>query len=386
MSAPPAKILIAYTDAGGGHKATALALKAVLDRETGHEVVLINPYQTLIADVDLFARLTPYTDEDVYNRFVLQKGWNNLFCLAYYAATLLNVRLGSRTSSNRFADCWKRAAADLVISVMPMSNQGLYRSVRACHPTGAVPFLVVMTDLQESLKYSWLPMEKDYFVVCGTERAHRQALKKPHPPQRVFRTNGLIVHPDFHDFAPIDVAMERRRMGLDPQRPTGCVMYGGNGSEQMLRIAQAIGRMRRRLQMIFLCGHNHALAAALSRQALPYPHVIRTFTSEVPRYFHVSDVLVGKPGPGSISEALVSGIRPLVDVKEMLPQERYNVQWLNQQRRGAAFRSMAELVRLLGDLPDRAPGVRRPVRRLDRGMGAVFEIPRIVAAVLNASR
>lgn len=184
----PKRILIAYTDAGGGHKATARAIQSVLESQTPHEVTLMNPYKELIADVDLFARLTPYTDEEVYNRFVLAKGWNNLFCLLYYALTLLNVRLGTRESVLRFARCWKQRRFDLVISVMPMSNQGLYQSVRKFFGRGPIPFMVVITDFMESMKYTWFPKEKDYYLVCGTPESYAGALAKPHPPAMVFKT------------------------------------------------------------------------------------------------------------------------------------------------------------------------------------------------------
>lgn len=345
------KILIAYTDAGGGHKATAESLKAVIEARTPHRVRLINPYKELIPDVDLFARLTPYTDEDVYNRFVLGKGWNNLFCLAYFGATLLNVRIGTRESARRFAACWKREDIDLVISVMPMANQGLYQSVRACFPRGPVPFLVVMTDLAETMPETWFPGKEDYFALCPTRESHDRLLKKSHPPDKTFYAGGLVVHPKFYDIPVQDLPESLKNLGLRPDLLTGCVMYGGNGSDRMVEIARAVKSVHREVQMIFLCGRNPELADRIRGMNLPYPHLVRTFTQKVPTYFTLSDFLVGKPGPGTISEALVTGIRPLVDVAQVLPQERYNVQWLKARNLGTPFRSIPELAGIIKDLP-----------------------------------
>lgn len=379
----PKKILIVYTDAGGGHKATAQALKAVLDQNTRHRVTLMNPYKELIADVDLFARLTPYTDENVYNRFVLDKGWNNLFCLAYFAVTLLNVRLGTRESVKRFTACWKKQGFDLVISVMPMSNQGLYQSVAACFGKGAVPFLVVITDFAESMRYSWFPKEKDYFILCGTQKSLEQALAKPHPAQRVFPASGLIVHPRFYQAPGVDVARERKRLGLSPDRPTACIMYGGGGAGRMADIARALCGIDRKIQAIFLCGRNQDLAQRISALPLPYPHVIQTFTSRVPYYFSISDFLVGKPGPGTISEALVAGILPMVDAGQALPQERYNLDWLKQHQKGRVFKSIRELMGLIRDFEPSSHG--RPGKRGGREAlnQAVFQIPKIVEQIFS---
>ena len=399
----PQKILIVYTDAGGGHKATALAIQAVLEQETDHTVDIMNPYKDLIADVDLFARLTPHTDEDVYNKFVLAKGWNNLFCLAYYAATLLNVRLGTRESAKRFTACWKEREYDLIISVMPMSNQGLYSSVKQIFGPGPTPFMVVITDFAETMKYTWFPKEKDYFLVCGNTETYQKALAKPHPPDRAFHTSGLIVHPKFYGGHPVDPAAEQSRLGLIPGLPTGCVMYGGGGSARMAQIALALARTfpnhtfpgqpassqtGPKVQMIFLCGRNRALADQIRSMALPYPHIVRTFTDRVPYYLRLSDFLVGKPGPGTINEALVAGITPMVDARQALPQERYNLGWLKRHHKGLSFKTLKELVSLIEAFERKTPDRKTPAaaggsQAPPPENRAVFELPAIVNQVLG---
>lgn len=379
----PGKIVILYTDAGGGHRATAQALQEILKRETAHEVTLLNPYKELIADIDLFPRFTGYSDEDVYNHFVLDKGWTNNFCMLYYGLTLLNVRLGTKVSVARFLERWRQESPDLVISVMPLANQGFYQSVRAYTGASPVPFLVVITDLDEKIREVWFPREQDYYIVCGSERTYRQALAKPHPPQRVFQTSGQLVHPEFYRPPPADPAAERRKQGLRPHRVTGCIMYGSAGSRRMVQLAQAVRGVDRKFQMIFLCGHNQTLADDLKALELPYPHLILTYTTEVQYYFRLSDFLVSKPGPGTVSEALVTGLTLLVDNKFVLPQERYNVKWIKQNRLGLSFRNMDDFRRAVEVLTaGEAAGHRRPP-----GVGqenrAIFEIPAIIDGILQ---
>src|SRR5690606_20059618 len=123
-------------------------------------------------------------------------------------------------------------------------------------------------------------------------------------------------------------ANEQRALGLDPSRPTGLVLFGGHGSKAMLGIAR---RLADTTQLILVCGHNQALARRL--QALPgsAPRVVIGFTTDIPRYMQLADFFIGKPGPGSLSEAVQQGLPVIVvDNALTMPQERYNAQWIRE--------------------------------------------------------
>jgi len=57
---------------------------------------------------------------------------------------------------------------------------------------------------------------------------------------------------------------------------------------------------------------------------------------------HLSDFLIGKPGPGCISEAMQQGL-PVIVVKNRwtMPQERYNADWVVENRAGIVLDSSA---------------------------------------------
>ena len=106
--------------------------------------------------------------------------------------------------------------------------------------------------------------------------------------------------------------------------------------------------------------------------------VVRGFTPEVHRYLGVSDVFIGKPGPGSVSEALAVGLALLLDRKMVLPQERPQLHWLEQEGLGRGFADPRELRDALatlvaGEAP-KAP--HRPNR-------AALELPGIIAEILD---
>jgi 1,2-diacylglycerol 3-beta-galactosyltransferase len=120
----------------------------------------------------------------------------------------------------------------------------------------------------------------------------------------IHRSSGMILRPDFYRPECVDRAVERAALGLDPLRPTGVVMFGGQGSMQMLRMAQAL----RDVQLILLCGHNDALVAKLRLMRTLAPHAVVGFAGDVGRLMRLGDFFIGKPGPGCVSEAVQCGL------------------------------------------------------------------------------
>ncbi len=375
-------IIIAYTDTGGGHKATALALKTELEQTHGHKVSLVNVYQDIIAEFDIIRRYSPYNGEQIYNDFVLGKGWSGLFCLAFYGTVMLNIRLFMRQGVANMEAYWREHRPDLVISVMPLLNQAL----RASLQKQSIPFMVVLTDFCEPQKYVWFPRGDDYDIACGTEAAYQATLNKPHAAEKILQTSGLIVHPKFYAPACSNIAEERESLGLNPDLTTGCMLYGGMGSWHMLELAQALANLETTtpIQMIFLCGHNQALASALADLSLPYPHFICGYTQRVPYFMQLADFFIGKPGPGSVSEALLMGLPLLLDRKNLLLQEKYNLTWVKQHQVGFDFNGVREFRKVAQQflMPETLRKLQQQVSQLPKNR-ALFEVTPLIERLLN---
>jgi 1,2-diacylglycerol 3-beta-galactosyltransferase len=114
------------------------------------------------------------------------------------------------------------------------------------------------------------------------------------------------------------------------------------------------------------------------------PLFIEGFTREVPRYMQVADYFIGKPGPGSISEAMAMRLPVIVERNAWtLPQERYNAEWVREQGVGIVlpnFRGIAGAVNALLE-PSAFARFRAATERLDNR--AVFEIPDILDRILT---
>jgi 1,2-diacylglycerol 3-beta-galactosyltransferase len=168
--------------------------------------------------------------------------------------------------------------------------------------------------------------------------------------------------------------------GLDPDRPTGLVMFGGAGSRQMKRIATELPDT----PLILMCGRNAALARQLRALPARAPRVVVGFTDDVAHWMALADFFIGKPGPGSLSEAVHCGLPVITTLNTWtLPQERYNADWVREQGVGVAIPSFRRIGAAVADVIARLPQLRSRVARLDNR--AVFEIPAILESLLEAA-
>jgi UDP-N-acetylglucosamine:LPS N-acetylglucosamine transferase len=364
---------LVYFNAGGGHRAAAQALAAAI-REQGRpwQVRLVNLMEVLDSQ-DRFRKVTGMAPEDYYNKR-LARGWT--LGLAQELKILQgSVRLAVNLLAKPLQQHWARTEPDLVVSLIPNFNRPLYQSVAAALP--GVPYVTVLTDLADFPPNFWIEPEQDQHYVCGTAHAVAQAHAQGVAAEKVHRVSGMILRPDFYRVSPVDRAAERAALGLDAQRPTGLVLFGGHGSRAMLAIARDLHDQ----QLILLCGHNKALAAALRQLPAPSPRAIVEFTPEVPRYMQLADYFIGKPGPGSISEAVKMGL-PVLTARNAwtMPQERYNTDWVREQGIGLVHTSFRSLRPVALQLVERLDEFKAAVQQIDNR--AVWEVPEVLARLL----
>ncbi|GEO80575.1 glycosyltransferase family protein [Pararhodospirillum oryzae] len=378
-------VVVFYTVAGGGHVAAANALKEILEGTGGYRVTLVNPYVELVADLDLWQRFTGRTGEEIYNESIIRDGKTGLYCLGFYAGGILNLRLTHRAAQRRVAAWLEEQKPDLVISVIPLSNRIVFDALndyrRQSPGRAAVPGVVLITDWTEYGRHIWFPRGADYFAICGTGEAYRRANRYPSLSGRVFRTQGLLLKPSFQGGPPEDKAAAKAALGLTPDKPVICMLYGAHGGWRMRDMALALKDLAPDAQVLFLCGHNQDLATALAATDWPFPTQVVGFTREVPRYLGASDLFIGKPGPGGVSEALSYGLSLLLDRTMGLPQEAPVVQWVERTGAGASFRGPREFLdrvhRLLTQLTQ---GINPPKPHPNT---ASLEIPGIIGAILE---
>ncbi len=325
----------------------------------------------MLHSLDIFRKITGKRLEDLYN-LMLAKGWT--FGSAQTLVLMHRViRLYHRPTVRMIREYWVKNPPDLAVSIVPNFN----RAMREALPK-ETPFVTLLTDFADFPPHFWIE-QQDQFLICGTDRAVEQARSMGHPDEHIFRTSGMILRPKFYDPINIDRAAERKKLGLDPEKPTGLVLFGGQGSSVMLEIAERLSDR----QLIFICGRNEGLAAKL--KARPGPLFVEGCTSEIPYYMRLADYFIGKPGPGSISEAVAMGLPVIVECNAWtLPQERYNTEWVREKNVGVVLKNFRGIREAADAMIASLDTYRAAVCKIENR--AVFEIPEILAGLLKSER
>jgi len=226
-----------------------------------------------------------------------------------------------------------------------------------------VPIGVVVTDFDAHAM--WLYRGVDwYFVACEETKVHLSELGIP--PETIHVT-GIPIDPAFSVQKPKREA--RLGLGLDPDRTTVLVSAGGFGVGPVDSLVRSLHQVSHPLQVVVICGRNAQLArrlAAFGEGA--HPMRVVGYTTEMDAWMAASDLLVGKAGGLTSSEALARGL-VMVIVNPIPGQEERNSDHLLED--GVAIRcnnlpALAyKIDALLGDR-DRYARMRKAASRAGR--------------------
>jgi processive 1,2-diacylglycerol beta-glucosyltransferase len=228
----------------------------------------------------------------------------------------------------------------------------------------------------------WLVRNVDkYFVALEETRIHMEKLGVD--GGRVSVT-GIPIDPAFA--VPKDKAAMRSKYGLAPELTTILISAGGFGVGPIENMMNALKELKHPAQVVMICGKNQELQQSLEEWTRGLPaggvrfHIVG-YTTEMDQYMAAADLLVGKPGGLTTSEALARGL-VMVIVNPIPGQEERNSDHLLEE--GAAIRcnnlpALAyKIDKLLDDAP-RLEAMRRNVARLARPDAARTIVRELVA-------
>jgi hypothetical protein len=374
------KVALIYIDSGGGHRAAATALCEVIRHQQRPWDVEMLCIQELLNSIDFIRKSTGIPFQDVYN-IMLRRGWTAGSAQLIPLMHLL-IRLSHGSQVKVLERYWAQSHPDLVVSLIPHYNRALKEALENVWP--GTPFVTLLTDIADYPPHFWIERQ-DQYVICGSERAAGQARELGTRVDRILRTSGMILNPKFYEPVVVNREAERARLGLRPELPTGLVLFGGQGSTEMVRIAKALNRAENRIQLILLCGNNAAVTAELRAMDQRIPMFVEGFTRDVPFYMELSDFFIGKPGPGSISEALAKRLPVIVQRNAWtMAHERFNAAWIEEQGAGLVVRNFSsEIPAAVRTLLAPENYARFRQRAADTRNTAVYEILGLLEKVLS---
>jgi len=376
---PMKRIHVLFHDSGGGHRNAAVALQTVTAQQQRPWQIELIQFQDLADQLDVLRKLTGIRIQEQYN-ILLRNGWT-LGTTQLLRVLQATIRLFHRPMVRLLSTYFHEHPADLLVSVIPHFNRQIAEAWSAVYPER--PFVTLITDLADFPPRFWIePLEQQY-VICGTERAVEQARAMGKQKSHIFATSGMILRPDFYLPDNTDPVALRRELGLQPNLPTGILLFGGFGSKVMYDIVERLDAARVPVQLIVICGRNDKLAKKFRSRSWSLPLHVLGFTKEVHRLMRAADFMIGKPGPGSVAEAMVRRLPVILECNSWtMPQERYNTEWVKEKRVGIVLSSFDEIVPGVKQLlePATLAEFRSNVAALNNQ--AIFEIPEILAKLL----
>ena len=375
LNAPP-EVLLFTIDAGGGHRAAARALQAAVEETRAPIRLRVESFQQTLLPLDVLKRLTGLSLEGAYN-LILRHHWN-AFMVPLLRVMHAGIRV-RRPAIVRTLAGWLRAQPRpaAVVSVFPNFNGILRDAIAASHP--GVPLVVVLTDLADFPPRFWIEPGIDR-VVVATDEARRQALAIGIPEPRITRVSGMVLHPRFHGTGGKDAGPRlRAELGMATGDFVVTLLFGGKGSPEMLPLAERLLAADPTQRLVAISGDNPRLHERLAALAAGSGGRLAAlgFTDRVADVLEATDVLVTKPGPGSLSEAFQHRV-PVVVTRNVhtIPQERFNTDFVRDRGLGAVVRHWREIpqaVAQLRDDPARREAIRARLAALPANR-AVYEV------------
>ena len=373
------RILLLSASAGAGHVRAAQALERAFaenSAETG-ERREVHHFDILNYTNKVFRHLYSKAYIDLVNKMPEVPGW-------FY---------------DKLDKPWKNERRRLALD--KLNTRPLVKLLREYHPD-----LIVCTHFLPAEIVSWLKAKErlssrqviivtdfdvhamwlvhhyeHYFVAIDEARAYLEALGIP--PEKI-TVSGIPIDPVFGRVKNKQEMCAKH--GLAPDRTTILLSAGGFGVGSVDALIAALMPLQHRAQIVAICGRNEELKTRLSRQASRLKEdatvLVKPFgyTNEMDELMTASDIVLGKPGGLTTSEALAKGLAFAI-VNPIPGQEERNSDHLLEAGVGIRCNNLPTLAykldRLLGD-PSRLATMQANARKMGHPNAAKEIVERLI--------
>lgn len=319
----PRRILIFFSDTGGGHRAAANALRDAFQ--------FTFPERYEIRLVDGFKECAPFPFNLIPRTYYplttyAPRLWGDMFHTSNSQRTLpisawfddLLLRPGCRRVIAEYAPA-------LVISVHPLINRAPCNALKQLEPQA--PFVTVVTDLFDA-HGMWFSAAAADLIIVPTRGAYARALEWHIPPAKL-RVIGQPIALKFAMPAETAPNVLRAQLGLQPDLFTILLIGGGEGMGPLGAIAHALDETRLPIQLVIIAGRNEKLRAQLADEDWQTAVNVQGFVTNMPDWMRASDLIITKAGPGTIMETLAAG-KPMILSGFLRGQEEGNVTFVQE--------------------------------------------------------
>ncbi|MDX2077089.1 MAG: glycosyltransferase [bacterium] len=318
---------IIYFDATSGHRTAAFAIeKALKIQNPTIQVRVLNLVDILESQkvLQMIARM----GVDVFNWGVKrEKAWFLRQQVGLFQFIQSHI---PQFAINAVAKFWQTNPPDAVVSVLPISNWLLERALHVACPT--CPYIIIPVDYAENKSRYWFDSRIDAYYINPTPTLHQQCIEVGIEENRAISIKGMPIDPIFYEKPDINKREVLTQLGLNPDYPTVLVGFGGQGSVMVKRCAKKLAQSHKPVNVIFLCGRHAKLYREITSTKTHYPKVVLSYLPEPPvYYYHLADIIIGKPGSMTITESIITAKAILaIKSKSLALVQRDNEAWIRQ--------------------------------------------------------
>ncbi|XP_024404076.1 probable monogalactosyldiacylglycerol synthase, chloroplastic [Physcomitrium patens] len=327
-------VLILMSDTGGGHRASAEAIKATFELEYGDK------YKVHV--VDLWKEHTPWPFNQVPRLYSFFVKHEILWKFAFYSTApkivhQSEMRATSLFISREVANGLAKYQPDVIVSVHPLMQHVPLRVLRLRGLLDKIPFTTIITDLGTCHPTWFHQLVTACF--CPTEEVAKRALEAGLRRSQI-RVHGLPIRPSFATFSRSKDEL-LKELEMDKDLPAVLLVGGGEGMGPVEQTARALGESlydantgKALGQLVVVCGRNKGLVKKLQKIQWNIPVKINGFVTNMSEWMAACDCIITKAGPGTIAEALIRGL-PMVLFDFIAGQEVGNVSFVVDNGAGA---------------------------------------------------
>ena len=357
------KILIFYASYGGGHINAAKSINEYLK----------NNYKNI--DVELIDCMK-YVNKTIEK--MTTKAYNGMAKKAPWAWG----RIYSDSQKGPLAHITSRSNKILAIKLLKLLREKNPDLIISTHPFGSqmcsylkrkkkisAKIATIMTDFAPHDQWLVGSDFTDYYFVAH-DKMKKYLIKKGISKQKVFAT-GIPLSNRF--LQPHDKEKILKELNLKPEKKTILFFGGGEfglGKTRTVEIFESFVSYCTDMQIIAIAGKNEKMKTAFEKIVSKYNRkdslIVFEYTSQVPEFMSVSDLVVTKPGGLTTTESLASNL-PMIVINPIPGQEEENAEFLEKNGIAIWIKKDDNVIEILEDLfshPDKLESMKENTKKL----------------------
>ena len=320
------KILIFYASYGGGHLNAAKSIHECLKNNYKEK----NIYVELIDCVKYVNKTIEKMTTKAYNEMAKKVpwAWGRIYSDSQKGPLAHITSRSNKIMAIKLLRLLREKQPDLIISTHPFGSQMCSYLKRKGKISAKIA--TIMTDFAPHDQWLVGSDYTDYYFVAH-ENMKKYLKRKGIPDSKIFATGIPLSSKFLKDFDKEKIFNE---LNLNPNKKTILFFGGGEfglGKTRTVEIFEGFVKYCKDMQIIAISGKNEKMKTAFEKIVSKYKRketvLVFEYTTQVPEFMSISDLVVTKPGGLTTTESLASHLT-MVIINPIPGQEEENAEFL----------------------------------------------------------